>query len=226
MKKKSPGQLIWRISRNSVLFFVFTIAAYFFSALVLSVFPTFPSKSDCQPNHQVFVSTNGVHLDIIIPVKELHSEFERQLSLPPGTEFVSFGWGDKEFYINTPEWSDLTFPIAFQALFLKSETSVHVTLYKTAYSHWRKLDLCTSQLETLNRYIFQTFSKDEKNNLVKFQIPGYGPNDYFYAAKGSFSIFRTCNVWVSRALKSIHVKTSVWSPFDFGVLYHLPENND
>jgi len=111
MKNRSPGKLIWRIVRNSVLFFVFTIAAYFFVALVLSVFPTFPSELNCRPDHQVFVSTNGVHLDIIIPVEELPHEMAKQLDLPGKIRFVSFGWGDKEFYINTPEWSDLTFPI-------------------------------------------------------------------------------------------------------------------
>jgi len=47
-----------------------------------------------------------------------------------------------------------------------------------------------------------------------------GPNG---KTTGSFSLFNTCNVWVNKALKVTGIETSVWSPFDFGVLHHLPE---
>jgi len=41
--------------------------------------------------------------------------------------------------------------------------------------------------------------------------------------QGSFSLIKTCNIWVNKALKETGVPTSVWSPFDFCILYYLPK---
>ena len=216
-------RLIWQIPLKMILWFIFGIAGYLFAALVLSVIPTYPSNLNCSPDERIFVSSNGVHLDIIIPVEELHPELKRQLELPSGTKYVSFGWGDKEFYINTPEWSDLTFPVAFRAVFMRSETAMHVTLYNTSFAFWRKMELCPAQTKRLNEYIFKSFALNSNKRIVKLTVSGYGSNDFFYLANGSFSLFKTCNIWVNKAFKTIKIKTSVWSPFDFGILFHLPE---
>lgn len=164
-----------------------------------------------------------MHLDIVMPLENIEPEFLCRLEILPGTKYVSFGWGDKEFYINTPEWKDLTFKTAFKALFLKSETAMHVTCYSTRYSSWRDIKICSSQLDLLNRYIEKSFSKNENGSFKKLTVPGYYENDFFFEAIGSFSLFKTCNVWVNNALKETGVPTSVWSPFDFGVLHHLQD---
>ena len=198
------------------------IFLYFIFAALLSVLPTHPKSLNCQPDKQIFITTNGVHLDIIIPKKRINPQLLKQLNVASNTRFVSFGWGDKQFYLNTPEWSDLTFPVAFRALFLKSESAMHVTPYNSLYKSWNEIKICDQQLQTLNRYIADSFDMDESGKIIKIDVAGYGYNDYFYKANNSFTVFRTCNIWVNTALKEINVKTSVWSPFDFGVLYHLP----
>jgi len=197
------------------------IAVYFVCALFFSLLPTHPPKQNCIPKHEVFIASNGIHLDIILPVENLNPPLSDQLGILPGTMYMAFGWGDKEFYIKTPEWTDLTFKVAFKALFMKSETAMHVTFYPRSFQSWKKIGLCTEQLKKLNRYVFNSFKKDNHGNLLKMDFEGYTMYDDFYDASRSFSIFRTCNVWVNVALKEIEVKTSVWSPFDFGVLFHL-----
>jgi len=158
-----------------------------------------------------------------LPVKNIDTEFLKMLEILPQTKYVAFGWGDKQFYINTPEWKDLTIKTAFKALFLKSETAMHVTCYRNSFARWRKIKLCSSQLDSLNGYIEKSFQKNTNGSLQKIAVSGYNETDAFYAAKGSFSLFKTCNIWVNKALKVSGVETSVWSPFDLGVLYHLPE---
>jgi uncharacterized protein (TIGR02117 family) len=98
---------------------------------------------------------------------------------------------------------------------------MHITRLSAAQNTWHKLSICDNQLNKLNRYIQNSFETNSAGKLVKLNVKGYGNNDYFYEAKHSFSLFRTCNYWVNKALKEIEVKTSVWSPFDFGVLFHL-----
>lgn len=185
---------------------------------------THPPKLSCLAENEVFITSNGVHLDIIVPVEDLYPQLVTQLNFKKGTKYISFGWGDKDFYINTPEWSDLKFSVAFKALFLKSQTALHVTGYPQSYGSWRSVTICDEQLEILNNYISKSFIKDEKGSINGFKVKGYGINDNFYDARGSFSVFKTCNIWTNTALKETGIKTSVWSPFDFGVLYHLPDN--
>jgi uncharacterized protein (TIGR02117 family) len=212
---------ILKILRTFFLSLFALIITYMFFALLFSLLPTHPPEKSCLPVKNIYITSNGVHLDIIIPVEDIKEDFIKKLDILPGTEYVSFGWGDKEFYIKTPEWSDLTFPVAFRALFLKSNSAMHVTCYFKSYDFWEKINLCQEQLNTMNDYIEHSFKKTEDGDLNKLSFPGYTAYDNFYNSHGSFSIFRTCNVWTNNALKEIGIKTSVWSPFTFGVLYHL-----
>ena len=216
-------QRIFKLLKIALVFLVSATVIYFTAAVILSLLKTHPPDLNCAADQEIFITTNGVHLDIVLPVENVASEFLNQLEILPGTKYVSFGWGDREFYINTPEWKDLTFKTAFKALFLKSETAMHITCYSTSYSSWRNFKICPSQLDLLNKTIEKSFSKNENGSFKKLAVPGYYQSDFFYEATGSFSLFNTCNVWVNKALKEIGVPTSVWSPFDFGVLHHLPE---
>lgn len=199
------------------------ITIYFVFALLFSFLRTIPSEQTCSPTKEIFITSNGVHLDIVIPVENVQPEFLEKLDILKGTKYVSFGWGDQEFYINTPTWADLTFGTAFKALFLKSKTAMHVTCYQSSYQSWKRLKLCSPQLDLLNQYIENSFTKTEAGSLIKLNVEGYYNYDSFFAAKGSFSFYKTCNIWVNKALKVIGVRTSIWSPFDFGILHHLPE---
>lgn len=223
MKMLLPFGKFLSFLKRAIIFMICIIIGYFITAVLLSVLKTNPKKIICPAENEIFISTNGVHLDIIIPVQNVDYELLKKLEIQPQTEYIGFGWGDKQFYINTPEWKDLTFKIAFNALFLKSETAMHVTCYRNSYAEWRKIMLCSSQLYTLKNYIEKSFQKNENGTLQKIDVSGYYETDAFYEAKGSFSLFKTCNVWVNKALKVTCVKTSVWSPFDFGILYHLPK---
>lgn len=215
----------WKLFRNLIFSLLLATVLYFVMALLLSYLPTHPQKATCQTVTETYITTNGVHLDIVLPVESLDAAFRRQLKIPGSVKYVSFGWGDQEFYQKTPEWSDLTLPVAFQAVFLKGKSAMHVTWYSRSHSGWHKLELCEKQLKILNRYVKNSFQKNSNGQIQKCSFRGYTSSDFFYEGKGSFTLFRTCNVWVNNALKQLEIKTSVWSPFDFGVLYHI-RNSD
>lgn len=220
--KKIFTSVLRMLKYTGTIVFTSTIL-YFLAALFLSYLPNVPKEVYCEPDKTIYITSNGVHLDIVLPVVNIDESLLSQLDVSTGTQFVAFGWGDKNFYAKTPEWSDLTFPVAFKALFLKSESAMHVTRYRQTYEHWKEVKLCAHQLGTLNNYIGNSFKRTETGAIQKTDFPGYSNADSFYEAKGSFTLFKTCNVWTNNALKQTGIKTSVWSPFDFGVLYHLPE---
>lgn len=221
--KNSTVKSIRNTLQNILLVLVVAVGIYFVAAVVLSLLKTRPQEVNCVERLEVYVHSNGVHIDIIVPIESLENTFSKALQLPRGTTFVGFGWGDKNFYINTPEWKDLSFSTTIKALFLKSETAMHVTAYSRVSPAWRKTEICPAQLNRLVLYITRSFAKDAEGKISQINVQGYGPNDSFFDATGSFSLFKTCNVWVNQALKQSAIETSIWSPFDFGVLHHLPQ---
>jgi len=97
-------KLIFKLLKPVFAFLFSLVILYFVAALILSFIKTHPTKPDCVADKKICITTNGVHLDIVLPVDNIEPEFLSQLEILPGTKYVSFGWGDRKFYINTPEW--------------------------------------------------------------------------------------------------------------------------
>ncbi|NBC58792.1 MAG: DUF2459 domain-containing protein [Bacteroidetes bacterium] len=191
---------------------------YIFISLILSwisVDRIDPSPKVHQP---IYLTTNGVHLNIVLHKKHLNSALRSGLKLDQGDQYLSFGWGDENFYLNTPQWSDLTLGNAFNALFLKSKTLMHVTRYQNKQNDWVRVEVSQAELQKLNDYILNTFTTDINNHLIRLKHQGYTSRDDFYKAKGSYSLFKTCNTWVNTGFKKSGLKSCLWTPFDFGLL--------
>jgi uncharacterized protein (TIGR02117 family) len=206
--------------RSIFLLVLLAILGYCLLAFLLSFFSTSPKEVQCSNQKTVFVASNGVHLDIILPIESLADEELRQMQVPQGVHFVAFGWGDQDFYVHTPTWDKMNFRTTFKALFLPSKSIMHLTFYRHAYDHWSKVELCETQLKTLLDYILTSFQASE-GQFIALPGTGYTSMDLFFEARRSYSVFFTCNDWVNQGLKKAQVKTAVWSPFDFGVLYHV-----
>ena len=194
---------------------------YLTSALILTYIPV--SKHSADGNKSIFISTNGVHLDIIIKKEDLSPTL--QAGLVHKDQYLSFGWGDKDFYLNTPTWGDLTVKTAIKAMLLKSSTLMHVTRYSKQNSKWLKVRLTQQQLATVNDYLTSSFKHDGNNKFYNLKNKGYGYNDDFYEANGSYSCLNTCNSWVNRGIKQAGLKACLWTPFDFGVLNIYSKTN-
>ncbi|MBT1687681.1 DUF2459 domain-containing protein [Dawidia soli] len=169
-------------------------------------------------NKTVYLSTNGVHLDIIIPKQDIDPGLLENLIHLEREEYISFGWGNENFYINTPTWGDLTFRNAFQAMFLNGPTLMHVTRYKQKSSTWIEVRLDETALKKLNHYIQRSFQRDNTGSTIILVNAGYSEHDNFYKANGGYSCLKTCNTWVNTAFKESGLKASYWTPFDFGLI--------
>ena len=202
-----------------MLALLYVVLAFLFSRV-----PSQPIAFEGEKKHTIYVHSNGVHLDIVLKREDLNQLLLTQLNLAESSGYVSLGWGDKGFYLHTPEWKDLKFTTAFNAMFLPSSTAMHVTEYSKKQKNWFLVKIGEEQLEILNTYISESFSV-ERNAILKIENPGNYKNDNFYEANGSYHLVKTCNIWVSNALKRIGVKTSFWSPFDWGVLHFLKKED-
>ena len=191
---------------------------YLLVSLILTYIPINNGEENSEKNKSIYLNSNGVHLNIIIPKDHLNSKLLDGLKHFKNDEYFSFGWGDKNFYLNTPTWSDLSFTIACQALFFKSSTLIHLARYSVAKNDWVEIKVNQNQLDKINQYINKTFYFDSLNKKVLLNSKAYSYNDDFYEAIGSYSCFKTSNSWVNTGLKESDIKACLWTPFDFRLL--------
>lgn len=205
------------ISRLVLLLFLLPVL-YLAVALVCGKISINDSEVHLQKKQTIYLSTNGLHLDIVLPADYASSQLTDDLNFTFQDKFLSFGWGDKDFYLNTPEWSDLETKVAFNALFLKSESLVHITRYRNKMEDWVEVQISQEELNKLNNYLYQSFQKDDLGKKILLKDKGYTATDDFYQAYGSYSIFFTCNTWANKAFSDSGLKACLWTPFDFALL--------
>ncbi|MUU77364.1 DUF2459 domain-containing protein [Winogradskyella endarachnes] len=199
------------------LYLLLAPIGYFIISLIFT-YITIDRKYNANNDVSIYLSTNGVHLDVIIPKEKLSNQILVGVKYNTSDKYLAFGWGDENFYINTPSWSDLTFSNAFSALFLKSSTLMHVTRYKSLGNNWIEIKISEFELKKLNIFLQSSFQTNEIGNKLILKNKGYSSNDDFYKALGSYSCFNTCNSWVNRGFKNSGLKSCLWTPFDFGLL--------
>lgn len=194
--------------------FIYTGTAFVISRITVNANP------DAAEDITIYILTNGVHTDIVMPVKTPQMDWSRKLkygntiSADSTYEFIGVGWGDKTFYMETPNWSDLKASVAIKAASGLSASALHATYYRDLKEgeDCKKINISKEQYEGLITYVEDSFDKDENGQFI--HIPSdanYGISDTFYEARGSLSIFNTCNTWVNSALKAADQRACLWT---------------
>ncbi len=205
------------------------LVLYFILALLLGYLPVNTDFHEKQGGIEIFVVTNGVHTDLVLPVNYGKTSWQQFFTGTVlyhkfyGMQYIAFGWGNKLFYLNTPEWKDLTFSIAFRALFTERQPAMHVTLVSGLVPGNEVVPVYISaqQLEIITGYIRDSFFLTDTGKPESIAAKGYGDYDLFFYAKGKFSLIKSCNVWTNEGLKAAGIRCSVWSPFDKPILFQL-----
>ena len=207
-------------SRRLVALLLAPIGLFFASAGLLSHVPVNNSWREPADGVTVYLASNGVHTGIVLPVTAAGIDWRERVrasDLPDTSlagKWLMFGWGDRDFYRNTPTWSDIRPGAALSALVGSGQTLVHVDHLDDFYADadMRPLRVTADEYRRLADFIKATFAEPRE------ATPGYGSRDIFYAGRGRYSVIRTCNVWTGEALKAAGVRTAVWSPFPGGIM--------
>jgi uncharacterized protein (TIGR02117 family) len=218
---KKTGTILLKI----VIGLISLVLLYFLIALISTLIPVNSDYQKLTEGTEIWISSNGVHTNIIEHVSAKTYTWEKFLKPENGCEYLAFGWGDEDFYMNTPTWADIKLGVALKAAFWP--TNAVIQIYYVPYEpilskNIVKLYLTNAQIKKLNDYIYNTFSLDSTQMPIEL-IPEKEPgNDYkYYKAKGKYSLLFTCNNWTSRGLKKAGIKNALWAPFDKSVLYYL-----
>ena len=191
------------------------VADYFIIALVLT-FITVNNSEVQDRNELIFLSTNGNHLYLVLQIGDLCGDILDGIGYDNYDRYMSFGWGEENFYLNTPTWDDLTIKNAFTALFFITPSLINVAAHSYREKHWIDISLSSEELARMNEFIATTFKNDESGGKIKLESDFYPRTEMFYKAKGKYTLFNTCNTWVNSALKYSGLKACLWTPFEFG----------
>jgi hypothetical protein len=117
-RKSKAGKWVGRIL--TVLLAV--PALYLVAALAGSLIPVNRGWSEPVRGTTIYLADNGVHVDLLLPIKAQGLDWSRLFpagdfaAVDPNASFIAFGAGERNVYLNTPTWWDLTPRTVWSAL--------------------------------------------------------------------------------------------------------------
>jgi len=222
---------VLRFLERAVAALFAAIILYVVAALILGYLPVNRDFQQTPSGTEIFVCSNGVHTDFVLPVRTPAVDWSRRFPAPDfvgpvgGYDHIGIGWGNLDFYKSTPRWSDFRVSTALRALSGSGQSAVHVQ-YRPGPGAAEKcghLSLDDAHYRALADYIDGSLLNTAAGEAAVLADPGYGATDAFYIATGRFSLFKSCNVWVGQGLKIAGLPSGIWTPFAFLVLDHLPD---
>lgn len=192
---------------------------YLAAGAIGGAIPRNPGWTEAEDGITVYVATNGVHTGIIVPTRAEGMDWSplvrpAHIADPRyAGRWLWFGWGEREFYLNTPTWRDLSPRIAARAVIGSDRTLVHVDHLLYPWDDAHPVRLSPAAYRRLSAAIRASFDPADTR-----PIRGYGPADVFYPARGRYDLVRTCNWWTGQMLAAAGVRIGWWTPFSATVM--------
>lgn len=208
--------------------FILSLVTYLLIVTLLSFVSVNKDVSENQEEIPIYILTNGVHTDIVLPIKNEHHDWSTQLkfehtkSKDTTYQYAALGWGDKGFYLETPTWADLKASTAVKAATGLSSSAMHVTFYKSLKENksCKKIQISLENYKKMIAFINESF-QNKSGDFLKIETNAvYGKHDVFYEANGRYSLFYTCNSWANQALKAANQKAALWTISESGIFRH------
>lgn len=180
-------------------------------------------------DYQVCIINTGIHSNILVPTENNVYNWQNHLLIDKigidavdDYKYLSFGWGDKDFYMTISSISDFNFYTIFKTVFLPTSSVMYVRGYQSLPKNIEIKCVYTNKANylRLNNFIEASFKLDRNNRKIRIGN-GYTSTAGFYAAKGNYSILRTCNTWTSDALRKADINTPLWDSLSFAIMFHL-----
>lgn len=168
----------------------------------------------------IWVESNGVHTGLVMPKVAAGVDWRRfapakDLRDPRYGAYgsVAIGWGEHDFYLDTPAWTDLRPATIVAAAIGSDRTLLHVEHVPrpVAGPDVRRVVLRPEEYRRLAAFVAASLAS-------RRHWPGYAGNDVFYEARGRYSAAWTCNSWTGAALRSAGVRIGWWTPFPVTVM--------
>ena len=209
------------------------IGLFFLAAWIGSSIPRNREWREAPPDDPtavtILVETNGVHTALVLPKYTAQKDWSESFPLGdlgnPARPYthISVSWGERQVFLETPTWADLSPLTVLHILGLGGEGLIHVAHYvqPAAATDIRPLRLTAAQYAIVVRRI-EAMLPAGATGEPRRHYPGYGDYDAFYDARGHYTAANTCNQWTSDMLAAAGVRTGWWTPFAGEVMKWMP----
>ncbi len=148
------------------------------------------------------VTSNGWHTGIVVARAQLPAGVIPEAADFPDAPYLSFGWGDAEFYPAPRPTVGLTLRAALQPTPAVIHMAGLPTDPRRVFPTAEVVDLRVSieGYRNLLAYLHGSFARAGRERLPS-TAPGLYSFSLFYPAIGKFHLFNTCNTWTARGLE-------------------------
>ncbi len=212
-------------ARAVALGVVLALAVFVLAGWAGSSIPRNSGWQEADDGIQILVETNGVHTALILPLVTPEKDWRTTFPAAdiaaahyPYTH-VSVSWGEREVFLNTRTWADLSPMTVLRVIGAGGRGLLHIGHYirPAPSEHARPLTLTRAEYRELVSAIEGSIPPKPLRSY-----PGYGAQDVFYDAPGRYTAANTCNQWTSNMLAEAGVEIGWWTPFAGGVMKWVP----
>ncbi len=215
--------VVWLTGSLALLLTLFLLSGWIGSAI-----PRNPDWTEPAHGIEIMVESNGIHTALVLPLVTAEKDW-RPIFPPRGTTrpaedytHVSLSWGEREVFLNTPTWGDLSPLTVLRVIGLGGDGLLHVMHYARP-APGENLRPLTLRREEYARLVSSIEKLAPTPGTARY--PGYGRDDLFYGAPGRYTATNTCNQWTSDMLATAGVRTGWWTPFAGGVMKWVPQRD-
>lgn len=173
---------------------------------------------------QIMLVGGPIHYDILLPATpQTRAAFSFAIAdgVPvdsPAAEWISVGWGSEAFFMEVGTSDELTFLPVWYAVTGDSAVirlgAVGALPAKRERTH--RITLSQAQLAQLTQNVLDDMRGPSGQIRLAKELE-QGEAAAFYHARGDFSVFRTCNTWISKQMRAAGLRFGIWTPAPYSV---------
>lgn len=207
---------------------------YFAAAALGAVWPGAHADLPVGTAVEIGLVRGPIHYDFLLPLTpDLRARygFAEAAGVPvsnPNAEWLLVGWGARGFYTTVGSYADVNTAAMWNGI-----TGDAAVMHLDVVGHVGQVDglamlsLSDQQYSTLLAQIDAGFQHDQTGAAVPLGVTGLDSHDAFFAARGHFTLFHTCNSWIGETLRAAGVPFGAWTPTPQSVAlalaWHAPE---
>ena len=159
--------------------------------------------NDAKKDRVIYLVSHNRHSGIVVKQIDIPKKLWFEKRDFPNNDLIEVGWGDREFYMA----KKATPGLGMKAIFLPTSSVLHVVGVNNPIQEFfpgsKVIEFMVADEGIVNlcQFIDDSYMRDNHRNSFYLGKGKYGYSK-FYLAKGTFSLFNTCNTWSGRALKS------------------------
>ncbi|WP_337925479.1 DUF2459 domain-containing protein [Croceicoccus gelatinilyticus] len=223
----TPAKRALKLARAVFGWLALAVGCYFLAGWVGSSIPANRDFVEAPNGVEIIVATNGVHTSIAVPLRSEDMDWTRVF--PPSETanpfrpytHVAISWGERAVFLDTPTWGDLSPLTVLRVMSVGGDALYHV-------EHWvrpapspdfRTIRITHRQYRALVRALLRNLPERTADRAV---YAGYTDQDVFYDARGTYTVYKTCNEWTGETLRMAGIETGAWTPFAGSVMKWVP----